>query len=251
MRKLTALKLAEPSDVPEGWQQMKSKTPKVILFIVEGPTDESTLSPVLKRIFESEKIRFHVVYGDLTSELSTHAANVKKTVNEHIKAEMRKYGYSKSDMLKVIHIIDTDGAFIPDTQVKLGTCQKIKYFKDEIESAEPQKTIQRNHRKSESVRRVYTAGKMGGVPYALYYLSRNLEHVIHNKSEDLTDNEKVLYADNFSCKYENKSAEFKAFISSKDFAVEGEYLDTWKFINEGTNSLHRHSNLHLIFEETK
>ena len=37
---------------------MASKTKKVILFIVEGPTDEDALSPVLKKIFQNEEVRF-------------------------------------------------------------------------------------------------------------------------------------------------------------------------------------------------
>lgn len=32
---------------------MGKKTKKVIMFIVEGPTDEDTLSPVIKRLFNT------------------------------------------------------------------------------------------------------------------------------------------------------------------------------------------------------
>lgn len=31
---------------------MGKKTKKVIMFIVEGPTDEDTISPVIKRLFK-------------------------------------------------------------------------------------------------------------------------------------------------------------------------------------------------------
>ncbi|GAB1477354.1 hypothetical protein MASR2M70_21920 [Bacillota bacterium] len=49
---------------------MNAKTKKIILFIVEGPTDEDALSSILKKIFEGEgkDIRFHVVHGDMTSD---------------------------------------------------------------------------------------------------------------------------------------------------------------------------------------
>ncbi len=49
---------------------MINRTKKVILFIAEGPTDEETLSPVLKKIFQKEDVRFHIVHGDLTSNWS-------------------------------------------------------------------------------------------------------------------------------------------------------------------------------------
>ena len=38
---------------------------KIMLFIVEGPTDETSLSTVLSRIFSSDTVHFQVVYGDV------------------------------------------------------------------------------------------------------------------------------------------------------------------------------------------
>ena len=38
---------------------------KVMLFIVEGPTDETSLSTVLNRIFSSATVKFQVIHGDI------------------------------------------------------------------------------------------------------------------------------------------------------------------------------------------
>ena len=38
-----------------------SKAKKVIFVIVEGPTDEDALSSVLKQIFSSAEVHFHVM----------------------------------------------------------------------------------------------------------------------------------------------------------------------------------------------
>lgn len=51
---------------------MTAKTKKVVLFIVEGPTDEEALSPVLKAMFQSQDILFHVVHGDMQGVNSLH-----------------------------------------------------------------------------------------------------------------------------------------------------------------------------------
>lgn len=40
-----------------------SKAKKVIFVIVEGPTDEDALSSVLKQIFSSAEVHFHVIHG--------------------------------------------------------------------------------------------------------------------------------------------------------------------------------------------
>jgi len=44
---------------------------KVMLFIVEGPTDETSLSTVLNRIFSSSTVKFQVVHGDILTRLGT------------------------------------------------------------------------------------------------------------------------------------------------------------------------------------
>lgn len=56
-------------------------------------------------------------------------------------------------------------------------------------------------------------------------------------------------SDDFAELYEGRLDEFIDFISDKSIAVEGSYKQTWKFIEKGTNSLNRYSNMHLIFEK--
>ncbi len=228
---------------------MAAKTKKVILFIVEGPTDEETLSPVLKKAFQREDVRFHVVHGDMTSNWSVTGNNAVKTVNEHIEVERKRYGFNKKDILKVIHLVDIDGAFIPADKVIKSTTGTIRYFDDRIESADPEGVIDRNSRKSQVLYRLSTADAVGKIPYSIFYFSRNLEHVLHNNHGNLTDDEKVNYADAFADKYGSDQKGFQVFISSDDFAVPGDFRETWNFIMQGLNSLHRHCNLHLLLKE--
>lgn len=96
---------------------MAATSKKVILFIAEGPTDEDTLSPILKKLFHSMQVRFHLVHGDISTDLNVDSRNAVNTVNDHMKKEMVRYGYKRSDILQVIHLIDTDGAFIPNENV--------------------------------------------------------------------------------------------------------------------------------------
>ena len=83
------------------------------------------------------------------------------------------------------------------------------------------------------------------VPYGLYYLSRNMEHVLFDDMRNLSDEQKMDYADSFADRYGEDPIGFVAFMSKSAFAVSGSYRETWLFIKEGTNSLHRWSNLHL------
>jgi hypothetical protein len=228
---------------------MINSTKKVILFIAEGPTDEETLSPVLKKIFQKEDVRFHIVHGDLTSNWSVNAQNAVKTVNQHIDIERKRYGFDRKDILKVIHLVDMDGAFIKEDQVVHADQEEILYFNDHIETRSPETVINRNFRKSQILSRLSLTGKIGTIPYSIYYFSRNLEHVFHNSKKNLTDEEKVNYADAFADRYSENPSAFVSLLSGNDFTVPGDYRDTWEFISQGTNSLNRYSNFHLLFQE--
>lgn len=111
---------------------MAANTKKIILFIVDGPTDEDALSPVLKKIFQNTQVRFHVVHGDITSDMRVNNANAVSTVNAHVKMEMDRYGLKRSDIIRVIHLIDTDGAFIPKQNVIADDIEKTQYQENQI-----------------------------------------------------------------------------------------------------------------------
>ncbi|MFV0529089.1 MAG: hypothetical protein ACK5MN_10270 [Lachnospiraceae bacterium] len=226
---------------------MPKKVKKVILFIVEGPTEETSLSPICKKIFQREDVRFHVVHGDITTAQEIGSTNAVTEVTKHICLEMERYGFRRSDILKIIHIIDTDGSFIPDSCVKLGTEQKIHYEATEIRTSNPQTIRNRNHKKSSVIQRLYSTNKIGTIPYKIYYFSRNMEHVLHNISIALSDDKKTEYADLFADKYTNNTEDFIHFLTYSEFSTPGSYLESWKYIFSGLNSLQRHSNIHLLF----
>jgi len=58
-------------------------------------------------------------------------------------------------------------------------------------------------------------------------------------------------ADELSIQYDGKVNEFIDFISNNSFAVRGKYRETCYYIMEGCNSLQRHTNMHLIFSDTR
>ena len=61
---------------------------KVMLFIVEGPTDETSLSTVLNRIFSSATVKFQVVHGDILTRDFTSSDKIVAAVWEQVKEFM-------------------------------------------------------------------------------------------------------------------------------------------------------------------
>lgn len=216
---------------------------KIMLFIVEGPTDETSLSTVLSRIFSSDTVRFHVVHGDVLTRDFVTPDKIVTAVNQQIKA-FRGDVYKTGDFCKVVHLVDTDGAFIPDHAVVREEIEGKGYpfyTATQILTPQPENIIDRNQRKSKNLTRLSSIGKVGGIPYSIYFFSSNLDHVLHG-SNNLTEAEKITCSRSFDMQYADDPNAFIRLIKNESFAVHGTYQETWTFIRQGTRSLERHSN---------
>ena len=221
---------------------------KVVAVIVEGSSDEAALGSIMKEYFADDEVQFVVVHGDITTEDYTSVENVISKINNLIDVVKQRYGYSVEDFMRIIHIADTDGAFIKD-KVIYADVNSVQYYTDRIETKNVECILDRNKRKAEILFKLYSSGKINGITYRIYFNSCNLEHVLYNELKDFTAEEKEEMSDDFAELYEGRLDEFIDFIFDKSIAVEGSYKQTWKFIEKGTNSLNRYSNMHLIFEK--
>ena len=229
-------------------EEYKMKEKKVIAFIVEGPSDETALGSIMKEYFSNHEVQFVVVHGDITLKDYVTIDKIKVKISDTINEIKKKYRYCDSDFIKIIHIVDTDGVFIPDENVKEENVEKVQYGTCFIETKNVKGIVDRNQRKRLILSKLRKEGKVRGIPYRIYYNSCNLEHVLYNELISLTDDEKRESSDEFADRYDGRVDEFIEFISGVNVAVAGTYQETWNFIEKDTNSLNRHTNMHLIFE---
>ncbi len=61
---------------------------KVVIVIVEGPSDESALGGIMKEYFSSEEVQFKVVHGDITSDENTAVDNELKDFSDEEKEQL-------------------------------------------------------------------------------------------------------------------------------------------------------------------
>ena len=223
-------------------------TRKLILFLVEGITEEISFGLIFSEIFEDKEIEFQIARGDITTRNGVNSRNVIEVINEEVLSFLDKEHYNKGDILEIIHLLDTDGAYINEGLIEKHDKDKNYYYIDKLCTRHPENTKKRNDKKSGIMDRLSSHSKINGIPYNAYYLSCNLEHVLHNDA-NIDDNLKVEKAEEFSDSYFERELEFLDFIRTDSFAVEGEYEETWEFIKQGNNSLNRYSNLHLVFED--
>ena len=205
---------------------------KIVFVIVEGPTDNDALGLVFEHFFKEKEVYVHIVHGDITTRAGINNANILKAVVEEIKGYASNTHLTSKDFQEIIHIVDMDGAFVDNTKVVEDITQEEVYYSEtEIRTKDKQGIEKRNLQKRENLNKMTAKNKIWNIPYSVYYMSCNLDHVLHNKLNS-TDEEKEG---------------FLHFISASYFSVQGTYVDTWKFIKEETHSLERHTNLGLCF----
>lgn len=220
---------------------------KVIAFVVEGQSDEAALGTIMKEYFSSSEVQFIVVRGDITSKDYVSTDNILIKINDQIELVKEKYRYSQDDFIKIIHIADTDGVYIPKEDIKKENIMNVQYYEDRIVAKNVEAIVKRNQKKGEILFKLRKTGKINGIPYKIYFNSCNLEHVLYGELKDFSDEEKEILSDDFAEQYEGKVPEFITFISDPSLAVPGTYQNTWDYIQKDKNSLNRHSNMHLLF----
>ena len=226
---------------------MSKQEKKVVLFIVEGPSDEAAIGPIMKEYFANDNVEFKVVHGDITSDKNVNSENIIKKINEQLEVVKEKYRYKDTDFKEIIHIVDTDGAFIHNDYIIESEVSGVMYYEDHIETFNKSALENRNASKSSVLLKLITTKTIKRIPYRVYFNSCNLEHVLYGELKNFSDEEKEIMADDFSDKYADDLGAFINFISNLDIAIDGTYKDTWKFIQKDINSLQRHSNMNLIF----
>lgn len=220
---------------------------KAVLIIVEGPSEDTALS-VLKDFFPAESVKILIAHGDITTKKGQSPATVRSYMKTFIYDNfMNIYKLNTKDIIQIIHIVDTDGAFINDEKIIYDqNANHYQYFTDKILTNDIEGCKKRNSQKKSILGTLINTPYINkSIPYKLYYMSCNMEHVLWDKLEDFSDSEKEKMSEKFDDLYHGKPEEFKKFISNTKFAVQGTYMDTWDFIKKDLNSLNRYSNLHL------
>ncbi len=226
-----------------------TKAKKIILFIVEGITDEMSLSLILSKLVQDSKVQFHVINQDITADFNSNCQNIIRKIDGQVKKFLsQNNGLKKTDIKEIIHLVDTDGAFIKEDLIVEDLDQeKTFYTNNSIVTNKRDLIVERNERKAGILNKLYQTSHIGKIGYKVYFFSCNLEHVLHD-CPNVTYEKKSAYSYEFVDKYVGEEKQFVDFLCNNDFTTPGDYKETWQFIKEDCNSLNRYCNFHLYFK---
>lgn len=234
---------------------MNSK--KFILFIVEGPYDQkeinailhtSRFEPLLKKYFPW----FIRTKGDVTSNKKIKSA--RGELNELVKEFRQRKGpypgIKTYDIQEVVQITDLDGAFIPPDNIYRGEELPYQYTDDSIITKDVNNAIHRNKQKTERIRQlVFETKDIDNIPFSIYFVSCDMEHVLFNQRKP-TDDQKKQLCQSFRELCDSHPEILEESVFKKGVAAEGNYEESWEYIMQpGLESLLRHTNLNLFFGE--
>lgn len=230
---------------------------KIILFIVEGMSDEVALAPALEQIITSNTVKFKVMRSDITCDFSSTVSNIERRIK---KLGVKKFldenaQFTENDICAVIHIVDLDGAFAPDSIViEDNTIDKAQYHDGSIVCKDRNLFLQTKNNKELILLHLCTLKEIAiphgiKVPYSIYYMSCNLDHVLHNKRNSTVEEKKNNSLD-FSDKYDDPLL-FEKFFNEENIKINGTYEETWKYVQQGLNSLLRGSNFWICINNHK
>lgn len=236
---------------------MKKTEKKIVFFIVEGITDQISLENIVDTLVDEynssnsygDNVIFDISDGDITSDYSSRPDNIKSKIANIINGKGKRK-FAPTDYKEVIHIIDTDGAYIDDSKIfQDKSKERFFYSPDGIYYKDRDAVIKRNKHKRniiESLLGIKTVYR--GVKYRVFFLSSNIEHVLHNEM-NVEDARKTELAKAFETQYEDRLKDFINFMCNSNFSCKQGYTQSWNFIKQGNHSINRYTNLDIFINE--
>lgn len=225
------------------------KKRKVVLILVEGASDKTALG-LIEKFYRSRNLKVYITNGDITSNGTTTVSNCTNILKEVVRKFREDKKLEKEDISEIIHIIDTDGAFIPDDCIVVDkTLSDFYYTLDCIKANNKGKVKSRNDRKIEIIKKLLETGEIDKtIKYRMFYMSCNLDHVLYDEI-NLKAEEKRPKAFEFRRIFNDNKNGFVAFFNSSECKANGDYRTTWNFIQQGKNSLKRYNNWWIFLNE--
>lgn len=237
---------------------------KLFLVLVEGSTEITALRYALSSFIDRidpnitvefvQKIEDGKKGGDITSERGSDPEAVMGIINKlMIKPFLRDYGLYEKHICQVIHIVDIDGCYVPDTCIVQGETDKAIYGESTITYSKPDAIRKRNADKSKVLDFLAAQKSIKSnhslINYRTYYFSCNLDHFIAEE-RNMTLEEKVTAAADFESRCITDPPFFQSYFLSEANPVRNmTYEESWNYLRQGSNSLSGASNLCLLIKD--
>lgn len=227
------------------------KPKQVILVIVEGMSDKTVLSGLLPKLFGDYVFRFKIVHGDILTQASVTRDEILAHVNKQVSYAMQEYKYRADDIKEVIHLVDMDGVYINQESIKeVKEISHIQYGREVMYVKDFNQIVKRNKQKTLNLSRLieatYLKRSNRRIPYSLYYMSINLDHIVCNDPNLPSPYLKAKASYDFVETFRGKESSFIDFTKRLILGEANSYMTSWKAIEDSRHALRRATNLYFF-----
>lgn len=230
---------------------------RFILFIVEGINDEKEIAAILgSSYFDKYRDKYvpyiYPVHEDITSSVKITDKNIQKKLND-ILQDFRRKGvpFSNiriSDIQEIVQITDLDGCFVPDENVIRSDDPTFIYTDEAIITSNVAGACGRNKKKTGILFKLLDVKQIANIPYSIYYVSCNMEHLLFDIRTVSKDKKREL-ADGFQEKCKDDPTYLEQSVFKKGICSNCSYDESWDEMLRECESLKRHTNFNLFFSD--
>lgn len=232
---------------------------KIILFLLEGQSDLRALEYPLALFFNAISKNIECICltpqngksGDITGESSVNQKEILKIIPTwwNISYNLSIKGLEATDVLEIVHIVDSDGTYIPNENIQFYMGEKAEYLSDGIKHKWPERIIDRNTRKKRNLTTLKNSSTISigttKVNYSIFYFSCNLDHYLSG-NRNISVKDKFMFAEKFSIKIQTHE-DLLNYLFSNDNPIKKHHTikESWEWLGDLFNSLRFSTNLGL------
>lgn len=141
---------------------------KTVFVLVEGLSDKLALQGLFDSYFHGHNLYIHVEGGDITTKMSPRSdrSTILKMIGERISRYTTSYDIGIRNIAEIIHIIDTDGAYIRDDfLIDDDSAQSPRYSENGIRTSNPLSLSKRNEQKRSCLDKLISTRQIWKIPY--------------------------------------------------------------------------------------
>ena len=235
--------------MPSSRREVLVPSKKIVFVLVEGPSDRIALEALFNKVFPN--VYIHVEYGDITTHLRplSSSSSILSLIGNRVSVYLKNNNINRSRIIDIIHIVDTDGAYIPDDAVVFDEdADSPVYTEENIRTKDTDSIRKRNRQKRDCLDKLTSTSAIWGIPFHIYFMSSNLDHVISD-AMNLDADKKKSNDVKFALKYRDDCIGFLSFLENNGISVCKSYRESWEFVKADRNSLKRFTNINICFSK--
>ena len=78
---------------------------KIVLVIVEGPSDNAALGVMLNQVYDKDSVYVYIMHGDITTRTGVTSQNIISKIGNEVRGYAKSHHYTAKDFKQIIQMV--------------------------------------------------------------------------------------------------------------------------------------------------